>query len=79
MMPMLKNTLTTSKVVTTRDDKGRKFLRTVEDAYDKAKLSPEEAQRVNEASGLKELIEKHIAQHRRSNQFVNEEVRSNYA
>jgi hypothetical protein len=77
MMPMSKKTLTTSKV-TTRDDKGRKFLRVVEDAYDKAGLSEEEAQRVNEASGLKELVEQHLAKNRTANRFVSEKVKSSY-
>ncbi|MFA4872084.1 MAG: hypothetical protein WC610_03465 [Patescibacteria group bacterium] len=64
--------------VTTRDDKGRKFIEVVAAAYDKAGLSEEEAQHVNEATGLKELIDKHIADNRTPNQFANEEVVSNY-
>lgn len=64
--------------VTTRDPKGLKFVSVVEDAYNKTLLSEEEAQRVNEASGLAELVGKFIAEKRKSNQFGDEEVGSTY-
>lgn len=38
--------------VTTRDSKGHEFISVVGDAYDKAGLLEEEAQRVNDTSGL---------------------------
>ena len=63
--------------VTTRDPKGLKFVSVVEDAYNKAKLSDEEAQCVNDTSGLAELVGKFIAESRRPNKFRKEEVSSN--
>ncbi|OGZ64014.1 MAG: hypothetical protein A3A98_03630 [Candidatus Staskawiczbacteria bacterium RIFCSPLOWO2_01_FULL_40_39] len=61
----MSKTLTPSATfVTVRDSKGRKFLEVAGAAYDKALLTKEEAQRVNEAGGLSELIANHIAQHR---------------
>lgn len=64
--------------VTTRDQKGLKFLSIVEGAYNKARLSEEEAQRVNDTPGLPELVANFIAKNRLPNQFANEEVRSSY-
>ena len=62
---MSRKTLTPSaKSVTTRDSKGRKFLEVVESAYNKAGLSEDEAQRVNQAPGLADLIANHVASHR---------------
>ncbi|MDO8482892.1 MAG: hypothetical protein Q7S86_03685 [bacterium] len=43
-------------VVTTRDKKGTKFVSIIEAAYNKAGLSEEEAQRVNDAPGLPEVV-----------------------
>lgn len=62
----MSKTLTPSaaKFVTSRDPKGRKFLDVAAAVYDKADLKDDEAQRVNEASGLADLIANHIAQHR---------------
>jgi hypothetical protein len=72
-------------VVTARDSKGLKFMSIVEAAYNKAGLqdgaegTPEgEAQRVNEAPGLAELIGEFIGKHRTLETFANEEVVSNY-
>jgi hypothetical protein len=62
MTPMSTKTLTPS--VTVRDSKGLKFLEVVGAAYNKAGLSEDEAQRVNQAGGLADLIASHIAQHR---------------
>lgn len=64
--------------VTTRDPKGRKFISVVEAAYNKARLSEDEAQRVNDTPGLGELVGEFIAENRSSNQFADEEVGSSY-
>ena len=72
------NTLAPSNTVTTRDPKGLKFVSIVEAAFNKAKLSEEEAQRVNDTPGLSELVDNFIAENRVGNQFADEEVRSNY-
>lgn len=53
--------------VTHRDRKGLKFMSIVEAAYDKATLSEDEAQRVNEAPGLAEVVRSFI----RNSLFVN--------
>jgi hypothetical protein len=83
MAPMSKSLA--PSVVTVRDPKGMKFMDIVAAAYNKAQLqdgpvgTPEgEAQRVNEAEGLSDLIAKHIAKHRILNVFAGEEVASNY-
>lgn len=61
----MSKTLTPSaKTVTVRDPKGRKFLDLVGAPYNKALLTEPEAQRVNEAGGLGDLIDGYIAQHR---------------
>jgi len=72
----MSNTLAPS--VTTRDDKGLKFMSVVDAAYNKAKLSETEAQRVNDTPGLAEVIAKFIADNRSPNQFKGEETSSNY-
>ena len=64
--------------ITHRDLKGRKFVSIVEAAYDKARLSEEEAQRVNDTPGLAGLVGTFIIENRLPNQFANEEVRSAY-
>ncbi len=64
--------------VTTRDPKGLKFVSIVEDAYNKARLSDDEAQRVNNAPGLANLISDHIAENRLTEKYKNEEVHSSY-
>jgi len=64
--------------VTTRDPKGLKFVSVVEGAYNKAGMTEEEAQRVNEAGGLADLIGKFISDNRCTNQFANEEAASSY-
>lgn len=62
---MSKKTLTPSaQFVTARDLKGIKFLDVVAAAYTKSLLTEAEAQRVNEAGGLSDLINGYIAQHR---------------
>ena len=68
MAPMSKKALAPS--VTVRDAKGLKFISIVEAAYNKAGLSEEEAQRVNEASGLANLVGNFIAENRRQGQFT---------
>lgn len=77
MAPMAKKALAPSNV-TTRDSKGRKFISIVESAYNKAGLSEEEAQRVNDKSGLAELIGNFISENRANNKFKDEETSSNY-
>lgn len=73
----MKKTLAPS--VTQRDKKGLKFIGIVGDAYDKAELSKEEAQRVNEASGLGNLVRSEfIEKHRYTNQYASEETASDY-
>jgi len=74
---MAKKALAPSNV-TTRDPKGRKFISIVESAYNKAELSEEEAQRVNDTSGLAELIGNFISENRANNKFKDEETSSNY-
>lgn len=64
--------------VTDRDPKGLKFMSIVAAAYNKAKLPEDEAQRVNDTAGLGDLIDNWIAEHRRPNQFANEEVATRY-
>ncbi len=71
-------TLAPSSIVNYLDPKFRKPFSILEAQWDKAALSEEEAQRVNEASGLADLIAGFIAKNRSSNQFANEEVKSNY-
>jgi len=65
-------------IVTSRDPKGLKFISIPAAAYDKAKLSEEEAQRVNDTPGLAELIGNFIAENRQSNKYKDEEKKSNY-
>ncbi len=74
----MSKTLAPSTTVTTRDPKGLKFISIVEATYNKVGLSEEEAQRINEASGLSDLVSRFIAENRRTNQFADEEVESNY-
>ena len=73
----MSKTLAPSKV-TVRDSKGRKFVSIVEAAYDKAELSEDEAQRVNDTPGLAELINTFIAENRLTDRFKDEEVESSY-
>ena len=64
--------------VTARDPKGLKFVSIVEAAYNKAGLSEEEAQRVNDTPGLADLIGHFIAENRHPDQFADEEEPSSY-
>lgn len=64
--------------VTSRDPKGLKFVSIVEAAYNKAKLSDKEAQRLNDTAGLSELVANFIAENRVTDQFKDEEVESQY-
>lgn len=64
--------------VTTRDPKGLKFVSIIEAAYNNARLSEEEAQRINETPGLSELFAGFIADNRTPNKFKDEEVPSKY-
>jgi len=64
--------------VTARDSKGNKFISIVEQAYNKAKLSEDEAQRVNDTSGLSDLIAEFIAENRTTGKYKDEEVQSRY-
>lgn len=71
-------TLAPSQSVTVRDPKGLKFISIVEDAYNKAGLSEEEAQRVNDTPGLADLIHGFIAENCLTDKFKDEEVKSKY-
>ena len=71
-------TLAPSDTVTVRDSKGRKLVSIVEAAYDKARLSQEEAQRVNDTPGLSDLVASFIAENRCGDKFKDEEVKSAY-
>lgn len=64
--------------VTTRDNKGLKFMSVVDAAYNKAGLSEDEAQRVNDTPGLGDLVSKFIADSRSSDKYKNEEAASSY-
>ncbi|HRY60498.1 MAG TPA: hypothetical protein P5096_03915 [Patescibacteria group bacterium] len=70
-------TLAPSKV-THRDPKGRKCMSIVETQYDKAELSDEEAQRINETPGLAEMFAQFIAKNRTPKDFADKEVKSKY-
>lgn len=70
--------LAPSSVVTNRDPKGSKFMNIVAAAYDKAGMSEEEAQRVNDTPGLADLIASFIAENRLTDKYKSEEVRSTY-
>ena len=56
--------------VTTRDPKGQKFISIVAVAYNKAGLSDEEAQNVNDTAGLSALVSKFIADVRKDRVLV---------
>lgn len=71
-------TTTLAPSVTTRDDKGLKFISIVETRYNKSHLSEEEAQCINNAPGLADLIGNFIEENRRPNKYANEEVQSKY-
>jgi hypothetical protein len=78
MVPMT-NSLAPSAIVTTRDHpKSAKFLSIVAQAYNKAGLSEEEAQNVNETGGLSDLVGRFIAKNRTKVTFKNECVPSDY-
>lgn len=73
--------MTTKKLITSDDPKGRQTTDLFRGAYNKAQLTEEQAQRLNENRGseftteLLQLIQKHSA----TNQYANEMVSSNYA
>ena len=64
--------------VTQRDPKGLKILSIVGAQIDKAGMTEEEAQRVNEAPGLSDLIGNFIEENRRENKYADEEKESTY-
>ena len=66
------------QTITTRDPKGLKFISVVEAAYNKEGLLDDEAQRVNDTSGLSDLVHNFIAENRLTNKFKDEEVKSTY-
>lgn len=75
----MSKTLTPSnKKVSFDDDKARKYREKVRAVYEKAGLSEVEAQRVNEAKGLNDIIAAFIEEHRYTDKYRNEEMRSNY-
>lgn len=65
--------------VNTRDPKGLKFVSIVESAYNKSRLTEEEAQRVNDTPGLAELIGNFISESRCPDKHKDEEVASSYS
>ncbi len=64
--------------ITTRDPKGLKFISIVEARYNKAGLTDEEGQNVNDTPGLSELIGNFIEQSRRTDKYSSEEVKSTW-
>lgn len=72
--------MTTKKLITSDDPRGRQTTDLFRDAYNKAQLTEEQAQRLNENRGdeftteLLQLIKKHSA----TNQYTNDVVSSNY-
>jgi hypothetical protein len=74
----MSSTLAPSRTVTARDPKGLKFVSIVEAAYNKAGLSEDEAQRVNDTAGLADLIGTFIADNRLTDRYKDEEVKSSY-
>lgn len=73
MMPTTKEKLTTSN-----DPKGRKATDTFRAQYDKAGLTEESAQRLNESKEFAQEIFALIQKHSATNQYANEVVSSNY-
>ena len=73
---MSKTLAPSSQTVTARDPKGLKFVSIVEAAYNKAGLLEDEAQRVNDTSGLADIIAKFLDENRHENLFADEEVAS---
>lgn len=71
-------TLAPSRTVTARDPKGLKFVSIVEAAYNKAGLSEDEAQRVNDTAGLADIIGTFIADSRLTDYHKSEEISSKY-
>ncbi len=67
-----------SAKVTVRDPKGLQFMSILEAAYNKAGLSEDEAQRVNEAAGAGDLLAEFIEEHRHRHEYSDEEVESSY-
>lgn len=66
-------------LITSRDPKGLHAVGLFEAVYNKSKLDEARAQRLNERGGeLQDGIAKLIAELTTSNQYANEEVRSNY-
>ncbi len=76
-----KKMMTTKKLITSDDPKGRQATDLFRGVYNKAQLTEEQAQRLNENRGgeftteLLQLIQKHST----SNQYANEVVSSSYA
>lgn len=73
----MSKTLAPSKV-TARDPKGLKFMSVVEAAYNKAGLTDEEAQHVNDTPGLADVVAEFIGQNRSTNKYKDEELRAAY-
>jgi len=72
-------TMSKPALITSRDPKGLHATGLFEAAYNKSKLDDTRAQRLNERGGeLQDGIAKLIAELSQSNQYANEEVRSNY-
>lgn len=74
----MKTLAPSNTAVTARDAKGFKFTSIVEAAYNKAGLSEEEAQRVNDTPGLADVITGFINENRYTDKYKNEEVKSGY-
>jgi len=61
---MTEKALAPSVKVTSQDPKGCKFMSIVSQSYDKAGLTPEQAQRLNETSGLGDVVDDWIEANR---------------
>ncbi len=71
--------MTTSQLITSRDPEGLQFMSIVEAAYNKAGLSVEQAELLNERDGeLKSGLEKLIAELSVSSRYADEVVASSY-
>ncbi|MSU74244.1 hypothetical protein EXS57_00500 [Candidatus Kaiserbacteria bacterium] len=64
--------------VKTSGPKGQKFISIVDAAYNKAGLSDDEAQNVNDTAGLSALVNKFIADSRSPKLYADEEASSRY-
>ena len=64
------------KIVTTDDPQGQKFVEKCRAHYNKARLDPDRAQRLNESAEFSEALVKLIAEHSQTDRFKEEVVAS---